>query len=209
MTNRGGSTTIFVNAMNAEQVFELNGNFRSSPLLDTARRLHSCFSREGILYTIIGGLAVVRNGAVRTTVDVDVLLRKGDRARAKAALSPDFITGVDSASDRRNQVEVDFLYSGDDWGMIVPLPAPDAHSVFDGELGANFMDLRGILELKLAVYLQKKKEDGIELAAKDLADVVALVRANRRRIGTGFLDSLNPAIRKELQRIRRRVQRGS
>lgn len=72
--------------MNAKQVLELNGDFRNSPLLDTARRLHACFSRHGIPYTIIGGLAVVRNGAVRTTVDVDVLLGKQDRERARAAL---------------------------------------------------------------------------------------------------------------------------
>jgi len=39
----------------------MNGDFRNSPLLDTARRLHACFTRHGIPYTIIGGLAVVRN----------------------------------------------------------------------------------------------------------------------------------------------------
>ncbi len=194
--------------MTAEEVLRLNGDFRSSPLLDTARRLHACFSRHGVAYTIIGGLAVVRNGAVRTTVDVDVLLRKEDREKARAALRADFATGVDRARDRRNQVEVDFLYSGDEWGMVVPMPAPAEHSVFDGELGANFMDLRGILELKTAVYLHKRKEDGIELAAKDLADVVALVRANLEAADSRLLASLNPAIRKELQRILRRVRRG-
>jgi hypothetical protein len=192
--------------MTAEDVLGLNGNFRSSPLLDTARRLHGCFSRQAVPYTIIGGLAVVRNGAVRTTVDVDVLLLKEDRERALAALSGDFSTGVDRARDLRNQVEVDFLYSGDEWGMVVPLPAPGEHSVFDGALGANFMDLRGILELKTAVYLHKKKEEGIELAAKDLADVVALVRANPQAVDSGFLASLNPAIRKELRRILHRIR---
>lgn len=192
--------------MDAKKVFELNGDFQNSPLLDTARKLHACFSREGIPYTIIGGMAVVRNGAVRTTVDVDVLLQKGDWQRAKAALAEDFTTGVDGASDRRNNVDVDFLFSGEDWGMIVPMPEPGEHAEFDTVLGANFMGLRGILELKTAVYLHKKKEDGIELAAKDLADVVALVRANRDSIGPQLLGSLNPAIRKELRRILRRVK---
>ncbi|OHD75679.1 MAG: hypothetical protein A2V99_11435 [Spirochaetes bacterium RBG_16_67_19] len=187
--------------MNAKKVLELNGDFRNSPLLDTARRLHACFTRHGIPYTIIGGLAVVRNGAVRTTVDVDVLLQMGDRQRTEAALGEDFTARVDGARDRRNQVEVDFLYSGDDRGMIVP-------SEFDTALEANFMDLRGILELKTAVYLHKKKEDGIELAAKDLADVVALVRANRDRVGAQLLGSPNPAIRKQLRRILRRVKPG-
>ena len=194
--------------MNAKQVLELNGDFRNSPLLDTARRLHACFTRHGIPYTIIGGLAVVRNGAVRTTVDVDVLLEKKDREKARTALEEDFTTGVDSASDRRNQVEVDFLYSGDDWGMVMPLPAPAEHSVFDSALGANFMDLRGILELKTAVYLHKKAEDGIELAAKDLADVVALIRANPGSVGDRLLGTLEPTLGKELRRILRRVRPG-
>jgi len=194
--------------MNAKKVLELNGDFRNSPLLDTARRLHACFTRHGIPYTIIGGLAVVRNGAVRTTVDVDVLLEKQDREKARTALGEDFATGVDSASDRRNQVEVDFLYSGDDWGMVIPLPAPAAHSVFDSALGANFMDLRGILELKTAVYLHKKAEDGIELAAKDLADVVALLRANPGSVDDRLLGTLEPTLSKELRRILRRVRPG-
>lgn len=192
--------------MNAEEVLGLNGDFLNSPLLDTARRLHACFSLHGIPYVIIGGLAVVRNGAVRTTVDVDVLLEKQDRERARAALGKDFTTGVDSAADRRNRVEVDFLYSGDDWGMVIALPAPAEHSVFDSALGANFMDLRGILELKTAVYLHKKAEDGIELAAKDLADVVALIRANYLSVDDQLLGSLEPTLRKELRRILRRVR---
>jgi hypothetical protein len=194
--------------MTAEEVFGLNGDFRNSPLLATARRLHACFSQQGVNYTIIGGLAVVRNGAVRTTVGVDVLVKKEDRQKVRAALSEDFTVGVDSARDRRNKVEVDFLYSGDEWGMIVPMPAPDEHSEFDGALGANFMGLRGLLELKTAVYLHKKKEEGIELAAKDLADVVALVQANLQAVDSRLLASLHPAIRRELQRIARKVRAG-
>jgi hypothetical protein len=194
--------------MTAKEVFGLNGDFRNSPLLDTARRLHACFSHHGVVYTIIGGLAVVRNGAVRTTVDVDVLLQKEDRQRARAALSEDFTTSADSARDRRNQVEVDFLYSGDEWGMIVPLPAPGEHAEFDDALGANFMDLRGLLELKTAVYLHKKEEEGIELAAKDLADTVALVQANLHAVDSPLLASLHPVIRKQIRRIVRKIRAG-
>ena len=192
--------------MEPGKVFALNGDFKSSPLLSTARRLHACFAREGIPYAIIGGMAVARNGAVRTTIAVDVLLRKEDRRRATAAVSEDFTAAPDGARDRTNQVEVDFLFSGDDWGMIVPMPEPGEDAEFDNALGANFMSLRGILALKTAVYLHKKKEDGIELAAKDLADVVALLRANPGALDSGFLSSLQPALRRELKRIQRRIR---
>lgn len=70
------------------------------------------------------------------------------------------------------------------------------------------MDLRGILELKTAVYLRKKEEDGIELAAKDLADVVALLRANRGSVDERLLGALNPVLGKEVRRILRRVRPG-
>jgi hypothetical protein len=193
--------------MDAREVLRRNGDFSGSPLLDTARRLHACLSREGIPYVIIGGLAVVRNGAARTTVDVDVLLAKEDRDRARAALAGDFATELDRACDKRNKVEVDFLYSGDDWGMVLPLPAPAEHAEFDRSLGASFLSLRGILELKTAVYLHKKKEDGIEVAAKDLADVVALLRANPASVDAALLACLHPAIRRELRRILRRLGR--
>ena len=65
--------------MTAKDLLELNGDFRSSPLLDTVRRLHRLFTENRIPYAVIGGLAVIRNGAVRTTIAVDLLVRKQDR----------------------------------------------------------------------------------------------------------------------------------
>jgi hypothetical protein len=193
--------------MSPEEVLELNGDFTRSPLLDTARRLHALFAAAQIPYVIIGGLSVVRNGAVRTTIDVDVLLRREDWPRARASLDPAFETGADQAKDRTNGVDVDFLFSGSEWDMLVPLPDPSATTEYDERLGANFLSLRGILELKTAVYLQKKREEGIEGAAKDLADVVALVRANGEAIGPGLLDSMHPSIRKELRRIAKKTRK--
>jgi len=185
--------------MDPEDVLSLNGDFRQSLLLDTARRLQGLFTAEGIPYVIIGGLAVVRNGAVRTTIDVDVLLRREDWPRARASLSSAFETGAERAKDRSNGVEVDFLFSGS-------LPDPSAQSEYDERLGANFLNLQGILELKTAVYLQKKREEGIEVAAKDLADVVSLIRANSAALGSELLNSLNPAVRKELRRIVKKIR---
>jgi hypothetical protein len=192
--------------MSPEEVLNLNGDFKRSPLLDTARRLHALFAAEQIPYVIIGGLSVVRNGAVRTTVDVDVLLRREDWPRARASLDSAFETGIDRARDRRNGVEVDFLFSGSEWDMIVPMPDPSVQSEYDKHLGANFLSLQGVLELKTAVYLQKKREEGIEVASKDLADVVALIRANSQARSAEFFDSMHPAIRKELRRIAKKLR---
>jgi hypothetical protein len=76
---------------------------------------------------------------------------------------------------------------------------------YDPDLGANFPGLLDILQLKTAVYLVKRREEGLEVSAKDLADVVALIRNNRERLPGPAFDPLHPVIRRELRRIRRSV----
>ncbi len=68
------------------------------------------------------------------------------------------------------------------------------------------MDLQHLLELKCAVYLSKREHEGMEMAAKDLADVVHLIQANRGRIDEPLLSSTHPSVRSELHRIWLRVR---
>lgn len=190
--------------MTAKEVLERNGSFRRSDLIDTARRLHALFDSLGIPYVIIGGLAVVRNGAPRTTADVDILIRRESWQRLTAAAQEPFLLiGTDAMKDTANGVDVDVIFADDDWGMAIPLPDPEAVAEQDDELGARFMGLVSLLELKTAVYLQKKRDDGEEIAAKDLADIVALLQAHGEV--TGALEGCNPAVREELLRIARAV----
>ena len=194
--------------MNAKDLLELNGDFRGSPLLDTARKLHRLLTQKKIPYVIIGGLSVIRNGAVRTTQDVDVLVRRDQWPEIRSALDRYFVIEVDAAVDRETDVPVDFLYAGDDWDMIFPLPDPEDVSEYDSGLQANFLSLISILELKTAVYLQKKRDSGIEIAAKDLADVVGLLTNNRERLAAQLLETLHPVIRTEVERILGRLRKG-
>ncbi len=62
--------------MTAKEVLNLNGDFRRSPLLDTLHRIDSYLSSKKISYAVVGGMAVVRNGARRTTIDLDILLAR-------------------------------------------------------------------------------------------------------------------------------------
>ena len=150
-------------------------------------------------------LIVIRNGAVRTTQDVDVLVRKEDWSEIRKTLSEDFTVDVDSAVDKDTDVHVDFLFVGDDRDMILPLPGPAPVLEFDDSLQANFLSLPAILELKTAVYLQKKRDEGIEIAAKDPADVVELLINNQERLSAELLEELHPTIRRELGRIQRKI----
>ncbi len=190
----------------ARELLEANGDFRHSPLLETARRLHAAFSRAGVDYAIVGGLAVARNGAVRTTQDVDVLTERAGWPKVMQQAAADFDFGVDKAMDRASGIEVDFVFAGEDWGLPFALPRPSAVSELDDDLGARFMDLEHLLELKCAVYLSKKAHEGMELAAKDLADVVHLMQANASRVGEPLFAAVHPAVRDELARIWRSIK---
>jgi hypothetical protein len=194
-------------SMTAKQLLEKNGDFHTSPLLATARRLHAICQERGVPYCIVGGLAVVRNGAVRTTEDVDVLTLREAWATA-SAFPPDFRkTGEDSCVDTLTGVNLDVLFTGDDWGMVLPLADPRNVGEYDETLGAIFMSLPALVELKCAVYLQKLEDEGIELAAKDLSDVVELMRHNRGAMTRGLLDGLHPSIRDACRAIWEKVGR--
>jgi len=176
----------------------------------TARELLERFlAAEAVPYAIVGGLAAVRNGAVRTTQDVDVLLRREDWVRAAPVLGEGFDIQLDRAIDRDNGVPVDVLYAGDDWYMLLPLPDPVEVAEFDPGLGANFLGLPQVLQLKTAVYLARKRDEGIEVAAKDLGDVVELLRGNSERVTASLLSELHPAVRKELKRLLKKLRIGA
>jgi hypothetical protein len=192
--------------MTPKELLDLNGDFRSSPLLDTARKLHRLLARQNIAYVIIGGLSVIRNQAVHTTRDVDLLVRKEDWPRLQVALADGFKIEIDSAVDSDTNVQVVILFAGDDWNMVVPLPDPLDVGEYDSVLQAIFLTLPAILELKTATYLQKKRDEGIEIAAKDLSDVVELLKNNQEYLSPELFAGIHPRIRRELKRIYRNVR---
>ncbi len=191
--------------MTARQLLELNGDFRHSPLIETARRLHAAFSRAGADYAIVGGLAVARNGAVRTTEDVDVLTERARLGEGPAAGGAEFDFGVDKATDRASGVEVDCALRRRGLGPSFNLSPLCRIGARRGARGAVHGS-RAPLELKCAVYLSKKAHEGMELAAKDLADVVHLMQANPQRIGEPLFAGAHPAVRDELNRIWRSIK---
>ncbi len=118
-----------------------------------------------------------------------------------------FNTWTDRAVDKKNNIDIDVLFPGNDWEMLIPLAHPDTVKEYDEDFGANFIGLKPLLELKTAVYLKKKKEEGIEIAAKDLYDVVELIKKNHNRITDNFMGKMNPVIAEEIRRISARVKR--
>ena len=55
--------------------------------------------------------------------------------------------------------------------------------------------------------MQKEKESGIELAAKDLSDVVELIKHNKDKISDSFIDKLHIGVKETFIRIYKQVNR--
>jgi hypothetical protein len=187
--------------MTPREILENNGDFSTAPLYAAARRLQKRLEEEGVTYAVVGGLAVVRNGAVRTTVDIDILVAEEEWTRLGENGLPDFRMEGDQAVDEATGITVDVLFPGDEWEMDIPVPGPAEVREWDEELGGWYIDLLHLLELKTAVYLKKRREDGEEIAAKDLADVVALTRNNLDRITAKDIEEMHPKIREQYRRI--------
>lgn len=193
--------------MTGSEILRRNGDFIRSPLIETVRNLHCLFSSAGVPYAVVGGMAVVRSGAVRTTVDVDILTERAGWERLRRANPEGFELGTDHGVDRATGVDIDVLFPGDEWEMVIPVPEPDAVKELDDEVGAFYIDLVHLIEWKTAVYMKKRAEDGIELAAKDLADVVALAENNPASIDADFIGRLHPSVRAEYANIAGKVKK--
>ena len=192
--------------MTAKEILNLNGDFARSPLLDTLHRLDAYFGSENIPYAVIGGLAVVRNGARRTTIDIDILINREDWKHISDNI-PNFLeVSCDSAKDRTNQVDIDILFPGNEWEMEIELPNPRDIGERDEDLGGVFAGLVPLLMIKCAVYRKKLREDGIEIAAKDLYDLTELLKARGSELTTTDYDKMPQAIAATLKDIYSKVK---
>ena len=213
---------VYKKDMSPEEVLNINGNFKKSPLLEVIKKLHKAFSEKNVPYAVVGGLAVIRNGGFRTTHDIDILTTEAGWAEVRKGLEGEFKTGTDFAEDNKLGIPVDvystklssnckllkrWLFPGEEWDMVIPLPEPDKVWEFDEKLGACFISLKKLIELKTAVYLVKLKEDGPELAAKDMADVVMLIENNLDNLIPGDFEGYHQEIKAVLLKVHGKLAR--
>ena len=191
--------------MSPGEILKINGDFKSSPLLEVLKKIHKAFSEKNLPYAVIGGMAVIRNGGFRTTHDIDILTTQSGWAEVRKSLAGDFETGPESATDNHTGIPVDVLFPGNDWEMVIPLPQPDQVAEYAEELGACFISLKHLIELKTAIYLAKLREDGPELAAKDMADVVMLIENNLDNLHPGDFDQYHPGIKPVVLKVYRKL----
>ncbi len=155
-------------------------------------------------FALAGGLAVGLRGHLRVTVDVDILITAEGLARFKQRwLGRGYIEkfqGSKGVRDTETKVAIDFLITGDYPGDGRPKPVcfPDPASIPPAEGSFRVLDLRTLVELKLASGLSAPDR------LLDLADVLSLIRSNQ--LTEGFAESLNPYVREKYLELRRAAQ---
>jgi len=137
------------------------------------RRVTQLFDQHGIAYAVAGGMAVNAHHHSRTTADVDFLIRADAMpmlrklaAEGKFNSTPGHPRRfVEPATGVRFDVLVAGLFPGS--GRPGPIPFPDPLAVSEVIDDFRVIDLRTLVELKLAAHRYQ-----------DFADVVSLIRAN-------------------------------
>ena len=149
-------------------------------------RIGGALHGAGILFALVGGQAVaiwvatMNPAAVRTTKNVDILLRREDLARARAAaLSVDMdyfeVTGVGMFMERTDpnpRHGVHLLWAGEKVRPESSVPSPMVEERQVLELGKPVISLAGLVRMKL---LANRDQDRVHL--RDLIEV-GLVERN-------------------------------
>ena len=163
--------------------------------------------KAGVLYAVAGGNAVaawvarVDVGAVRNTRDVDILLRREDLERARAALeTAGFVyrhvamlgqsEGLHLFLDEPEgsiREAVHIVFAGEKVRADSPAPAPD---VSEQEGGGEFrvVSLDALVRMKLAAFRDRDRTH-----LRDLIDVGLVDR--------GWLDKLKAPLRSRLEEV--------
>lgn len=158
-------------------------------ILRAAREVSEVVRQSDSPAAVIGGVAVVLHGYVRTTSDVDVFVG-GDVKPFAARLRAH---GMNFDSRRR-----EFLCHG------VPV-----HIVTEDEVGeapVERVEIDGILTVSLPDLINMKLRSGLSglSRTKDLADVVELTRA--RRLPATFASKLHRSLRADFRKIVKAVR---
>jgi len=147
---------------------------------DRLERIARALEEAGITYALVGGQAVALwvatkdPAAVRTTKDVDILLRRQDLPKARAAAASvalDYceVVGVGmflERSDPNPRKGVRLLWAGEKARPENPLPSPAVDEREMLEPGKPVISLVGLVRMKL---MANRDQDRVHL--RDLIDV--------------------------------------
>ncbi len=169
-------------------------------VFQTLQNLARNLARENIDYAIIGGMALVIHGYVRTTQDVDLLmtaegLENFQRSLVGRGFVPTFPGATRRFRDAATGVVVEILITGEYPGDGKPKPVqfPNPATAFIEQDGIRVIPLSQLIELKLASGLTALDR------LKDLADVQELIRA--LNLTADFAEQIDESVREGYLRL--------
>lgn len=159
-------------------------------LLDIAREISDLMRAADIPGVVVGGVAVVLHGHVRTTNDIDIFLQPPLEPLADLLTDNDFTF---------NQERKEFVKHG----VPVHLVLPDQV----GALQKEAVEIDGITTVTLFDLINMKLRSGSKnlLRAQDLADVIGLIR--HHQLTSGFARHLDKALRPAFRKLVRMIVR--
>ena len=170
-----------------------------SAVFDSLHRIAKRLRELGVPYAVVGGLALFRYGVRRFTEDIDILVTKAslklihERLEGLGYLPP--FRNSKTLRDTDTKVRIEFLttggFPGD--GKPKPIQFPDPASVAVESDGIVYIDLRSLIELKLASGMTGVGRQ------KDLSDVLELIKA--QILPLEFAGQLDPYVRETYRRL--------
>jgi len=150
---------------------------------DRLRRAAQVLEKAGIAYAVVGGNAIaawvgeIDEAAVRNTQDVDVMLRREDFERAKAAFAQagfvhKFSSGIQMFLDgpgAKARDAVHILFAGEKVRKEDLLAAPDV-GVPKSTPTCKVLNLQGLVQMKLTSYRRKDQVHLLDLIEIGLLD---------------------------------------
>lgn len=163
------------------------------------RKIAGKLNELGIDYVIVGGMAMFAHGYRRFTEDVDLLVTREGLKRIHETLEglgyrPPF-DGSKHLRDTEHGVKIEFLvtgqYPGD--GKPKPVAFPTPSVVADEIKGVRYINLRSLVELKLASGMSSTER------AKDLLDAIEMIKV--LGLPRNFAEKLNPFVQEKFRQL--------
>ena len=158
-------------------------------VLESARALSRIMKEEKIRGAVIGGVAVVLHGHVRTTRDVDLLIDQ----------SLDEVKEILERADVRfDSVDREFICNG--------VPVPLVTTELAGARPARYVQIEGITTVRLEDLISMKLHSGTRsiTRAQDIADVIGLIRQNKLK--GAFAAKVARPVRAEFRKLLKAVK---
>lgn len=173
----------------------------------TLKRLCKRLNELEIPYAVAGGMALFKHGFRRFTEDVDVLVSpEGLKAIHKNLKGRGYLPLFKRSKNLRDtdsKVRIEFLLTGDypGDGKKKPVAFPPAELVSEEKDGVSILNLKALVELKLASGMSGADR------IKDLADVQELIKL--LSLPAEFGDSLNSYVTPKYKELWQSVNSGN